>query len=93
MELVALDGSCESASLRFADHLDLVAVREDIDLNLIADIRFRLLCETDFLEDFRRRNTAAGLLEVTSERFRNVLGLDGFVLNESKLDRVVSITT
>src|SRR5829696_6595275 len=90
---MTFDRSGEPSPFRFADDLDLVAVREDVDLYLVTDRRFRLTGQTDLFQDPGRWNTAAGLFEMSAKRLRHVLQTNRAVLDEAELDGIIAITS
>src|SRR5215204_91004 len=89
---MTFDRTGEPPSFRFADDLDLVAVREDVDLHLITDRRFRLAGQTDLFQDPGRWNTAAGLFEMSAKRLRNVLQTNRAIFYKAELNGVVAVT-
>src|SRR5690606_3739899 len=67
-KVMALDRTRKAASFRAPNDLDLVPIRKNIDLDLIADRCFRSIVKADLFEDARRRYAAARDLEVSAKR-------------------------
>jgi hypothetical protein len=69
----------------------ILAVGKLIDEHFIADVRAVSRFEqTKLLQDPRRRNAAAGFLEVTAHRFGNVLQLRRLFVHQPELHGIVN---
>src|SRR5215475_1547375 len=92
IEIVALDGASESATLRVAYNINDIAIGELVDQNLVSNaggvIGSR---QPKFFENSGRRNPATRLFEMTAHRLCHVFQLDRTVFDEPELNRVVAI--
>ncbi len=87
-----LDRSGKTASFRFADDIDLVAVGKDIDLDLIADRRFRLVVQANFFQNARRRKPPPVFSKCPRSGFVTFFRLDRLVFDQAELNSVIAVT-
>src|SRR5215211_7625027 len=69
IEMVTLDGTGKATAFRATDHVHHLAIRKLIDQDFVADVRAVAgLRQAKLFQDPRRRNAAAGLLEMPAHR-------------------------
>src|SRR5256885_10720516 len=91
---MTLDSAGEAATFRATDDVDHLTVGKLIDEHLVAHVRAVWGAEqTKLFENPRRRNAAAGLLEMTAHWLGDVLQSYWFLVHQTELHGIVTVRT